>query len=379
MNEPWAVALEALDVAVLIRAQTENGAILACPTYPTYRFAWLRDGSFCAVALDAAGRIDAADRFHAWAAGRVLDHEPAMRRAIEAVSAGRRPGPHDHLPCRFTGAGVAPTGDGWGAFQMDGAGLWLWALRVHARQAGPFSRMAREIARAAAVATEYLAALWRQPSFDAWEEHGDRLSTSTLAACLEGLLAGHRMGYGSGGAADAVDAIRAEIAIRGRRLGYLPRSDADASVDASLLWCAPLLGALHPDSPSWGPTVAKIESDLVDDEGGVHRYCADGFYGGGAWPVLTAALGLAYLQRGSPGDLDRAARCAAWVERQRAPSGDLPEQSSRHLLHPDQLAIWQQRWGAVASPLSWSHAMAILLRRGLEARQLGSSTASWAA
>jgi GH15 family glucan-1,4-alpha-glucosidase len=317
------------------------------------------------VALNAAGHIDAARRFHILAARRVLDHEPAMRRAIEAASAGRRPGPHDHLPCRFSGEGIAPTGDGWGAFQMDGAGLWLWALWAHARVAGPISGLGRELVPAVGVATEYLAALWRQPSYDAWEEHGDRLSTSTLAACLGGLLAGRRMGFGSEGAEDAVAAVRTEIAARGHRLGYFPRSDADDSVDASLLWCAPLLGAIHHDSPYWGNTMARIESDLLHGEGGVHRYAADDFYGGGEWPVLTASLGLAYIQRGGNGDLERAARCAAWVEAQRAPSGDLPEQSSDHLLHPDHLPVWQQRWGPVASPLSWSHAMAILLRRAL--------------
>jgi GH15 family glucan-1,4-alpha-glucosidase len=54
------------------------------------------------------------------------------------------------------------------------------------------------------------------------------------------------------------------------------------------------------------------------------------------------------------------------VEAQRAPSGDLPEQSSNHLLRPEHLARWQRRWGPVASPLCWSHAMAILLRHGLQ-------------
>ena len=44
-----------VDMAVLRAAQSESGAILACPAYPTYRYSWLRDGSFCAAALDAGG------------------------------------------------------------------------------------------------------------------------------------------------------------------------------------------------------------------------------------------------------------------------------------------------------------------------------------
>jgi GH15 family glucan-1,4-alpha-glucosidase len=366
---------EAIDVAVIRRAQTESGAILACPAYPTYRYAWLRDGSFCAVALDRAGEIDAAGRFHAWVAARVLGHEVAMRRAIEAVAAGGVPGALDHLPCRFSGEGLAPRDDGWGAFQMDGPGLWLWALASHARQRLPAAPLGHDLARAAGVAVEYVTACWRLPSFDAWEEHGDRLATSTLAACLAGLLAAGRLGLEPPGAGAAVGAIRTAIAERGERLGYLPRSDADDAVDASILWCAPLLGAISPAAPSWQTTLERVEAELLDEDGGVHRYAGDEFYGGGAWPVLGASLGLAVLQRGGSGDVERAGRCAAWIERQRSAEGHLPEQSSARPLHPGALPTWEAHWGLVARPLSWSHAMAILLRRALHDVDAGSDPA----
>ena len=309
-----------------------------------------------------------------------------MRRAIQAQRSGGTPESADVLPCRFSGEGLAPTDDGWGSFQMDGPALWLWALREHLASARGGGRPVddagsslglaepeiphavlreRDVLRAAAVVAEYVAALWSRPSFDAWEEHGDRIATSTLAACLAGLLAAHRLGLEPAGASDVVAAIRAELAVRGRRTGFLPRSDADGSVDASVLWCASLLGAVHPASPTWQETLAHIESRLVGPEGGVHRYIADEFYGGGQWPVLAAAHGLACLQRGADGDLERARRAMGWIEAQRGPSGELPEQSSTQLLHPDLLATWQRRWGPVASPLSWSHAMAVLLRRAL--------------
>jgi GH15 family glucan-1,4-alpha-glucosidase len=371
VSEPPTGALQAVDVAFIIRrAQTESGAILACPTYPTYRYAWLRDGAFCAVALDRGGERAAAGRFHEWVAARVLDLEPAIRRAIEAVAAGRDPDPADHLPCRFTAGGLVPSGDGWGTFQMDGPGLWLWALGIHVRVATATSQPAPTLRRAAAVTAEYVAALWRRPSFDAWEEHGDRLSTSTLAACLTGLLSAHRLGIEPPGAAEAASDIRAEITARAGRCGYLPRSDADDAVDASILWSAPLLGAVSPTAPYWKPTLDRVESELLDEDGGVHRYVGDEFYGGGAWPVLSASLGLAMLQLGRPGDHERAERCAAWIERQRRADGGLPEQSSAQPLHPETLGTWQDRWGPVASPLSWSHAMAILLRRALHGAEV---------
>jgi GH15 family glucan-1,4-alpha-glucosidase len=326
----------------------------------------LRDGAFCAVALDRVGCHKAAARFHDWVAARVLENRPAMRRAVDAVAEGRTPLPDDHLPCRFTSEGLSPTGDGWGTFQMDGPGLWLWALRIHVGAHGTRCRLEHQVAPAALLTAEYVAALWRQPSFDAWEEHGDRLATSTLAACLAGLRAAQHLGIGPRGVSQAVLAIQAELAARGQRMGYLPRSDTDDAIDGSILWCGPFLGVFKPEDPLWQATLRRVESDLVDQEGGVHRYAGDDFYGGGQWPVLTAALGLSYLRRGQVDDIGRARRCADWMERQRTAAGELPEQVGSHLLHPERRAAWEASWGPVATPLSWSHAMAVLFRGALD-------------
>jgi len=278
-----------VDVTAILAAQTESGAILACPTYPTYRYSWLRDGAFCAVALDRASQVGASCRFHGWVSARVLAFEAAMRRAIEAIALGVEPAAEDYLPCRFASSGLAPADDGWGAFQMDGPGLWLWALREHAAASAGLGSLDSGTRRAAAVAAEYVAALWRRPSFDAWEEHAGHLSTSTLAACLAGLLSAHRLGLEIPGMQAAVEGIRLELAVRSRRLGYLPRSDADDAIDASLLWCGPLLGVFHRRDGAWRASLKRLESDLVGPGGGAYRYRADTFYGGGQWPVLTAA------------------------------------------------------------------------------------------
>jgi GH15 family glucan-1,4-alpha-glucosidase len=299
-------------------------------------------------------------------AQRIFDFEGHMRRAVEAVADGVPRAPDDHLPCRFEADGRAPVGDGWGTFQLDGPGLWLWALWEHERVDAASGVHAAELRRAASIAAEYVSVLWRQPSFDAWEEEPERRSTSTLAACLAGLSAAQRLGLEQSGLLTEVEGMRQDLDERGRRLGYLPRSDGDDSLDASILWCGPLLGAVHPDDPVWRSTLANIEGALVGAGGGVHRYVADEFSGGGEWPVLSAAYGLACLQRDEPGDDARARRCAAWIESQRGQDASLPEQSSEHLLCPTRLASWQARWGPVARPLTWSHAMAVLLRQRLE-------------
>lgn len=359
------------DVAAILDAQAESGAILACPDFPTYRFSWLRDGAFCAVALDTAGETDAARRFHDWATACILSFEPPMRRAIEAMAVGEPVGADDFLPCRFSAGGRAPNGDGWGAFQMDGPGLWLWALDHHARAGGGASGLGPGLQRTAALTAEYVSAMWRQPSYDAWEEHGDRLASSTLAACLAGLLAAHRLGLELAGMRDAVDGLRGELAARARHVGYLPRSDADPAVDASILWCGPLLGAFHRDDRGWTATLERVEAELVGTGGGVYRFAADTFYGGGQWPVLTAAYGLACLRRDGPGDRERARGAADWIERLRDPRGSLPEQSTDHPLHPERVAEWEARWGPVARPLTWSHALLTLLRAALDESGVG--------
>ena len=40
---------------VLKQGQDSSGAFVASPSFPTYRYAWLRDGAFCAYALDQVG------------------------------------------------------------------------------------------------------------------------------------------------------------------------------------------------------------------------------------------------------------------------------------------------------------------------------------
>jgi GH15 family glucan-1,4-alpha-glucosidase len=319
------------------------------------------------VALDAAEQAHASERFHHWVTARVLAFEAPMRRAIEAVAIGREPDADDYLPCRFAASGHAPTDDGWGAFQVDGPGLWLWALQRHARNGAGFEAMGSDVRQAAAVAAEYVMAMWRRPSYDAWEEHPDALSTSTLAACLAGMLAAHRVGIELDFMQAAVEGMREELSGRGQRLGYLPKSDQDDAVDASLLWCGSLLGAFARSDRWWTAALERIETTLLGPDGGVHRYLADTFYGGGQWPVLTAAHGMACLERGGPGDSERARHSAAWIEAQRGAAGGLPEQSSDHALHPARLPEWRSRWGPVAQPLTWSHAMAILLRQAIDA------------
>jgi GH15 family glucan-1,4-alpha-glucosidase len=49
-----------------------------------------------------------------------------------------------------------------------------------------------------------------------------------------------------------------------------------------------------------------------------------------------------------------------WVEAQATSDGSLPEQVPLALNVPEQFQPWQRKWGPVATPLLWSHAMYLI-------------------
>ena len=248
----------------------------------------------------------------------------AMREACELESADRffdwvarvvlaRPdGPWD---ARYRLDGTRDE-SGWPKLQLDGLGLWLGALR----RRGDSVRWDE----AASLVRGWLGEHWSDPCIDWWEER-DGVHAVTLWCIGNGL--------GS-------DEIRREALAR-----------AGDRLDGSLLFIG---------TPE---LVARVEESLVSPGGGVHRNLEDEYYGGGEWLLLTAMLGLAYVDQGR---LDDARACVEWIERHAAESGDLPEQSQDHLLRPERYQPWVDKWGPPASPLLWSHAMYLRLCHALD-------------
>ena len=143
--------------------------------------------------------------------------------------------------------------------------------------------------------------------------------------------------------------------------GCLVKYVGSEEVDASLLWIALPFNLLEPDDPVMQGTVKKIEEDLFHQ--GVHRYAEDTYYGGGEWVHLTAWLGWYYARTGRD---EEARKLLAWVETQADTDGSLPEQVCAHLNDPVFYPIWFERWGPVAKPLLWAHAMYLVLWHELE-------------
>ena len=330
--------LVASSVATMLKNQHPGGAFVASPDFAEYRYCWLRDGSFIAYALDCAGETDAAAAFHNWSAAAIEGIAPTISAALERRAAGEPVDPSAMPPARFSLSGRA-VGDDWPNFQVDGYGTWLWALHQHlqkdrsrdlpSRLAGPVERAAR-----------YLAEFGMSPCYDVWEEAGGSVHTATLACACAGLVAAASM-LGDRTFAERAEPVQAALAEQARRLGYFAKSDHNRQVDGALLWLCRPFRVVAPDDPAFVQTVSRIATEL-DLDGGTRRYPTDSYYGGGAWPVLTASLGCNYA---ASGDLGAAQRCLDWVTGQIDDQGCLPEQVGGDRHDPEHYHQWVARWG----------------------------------
>jgi GH15 family glucan-1,4-alpha-glucosidase len=205
------------------------------------------------------------------------------------------------------------------------------------------------------VAVDYLVAFWDRPCYDWWEEHVERRHVSTLAAIYGGLAAvdPHVEQDLSG----VIASIRELVVAEGIHDGRLTKWLGSTAVDGSLPSCIVPFGLAAPGSEVADRTLAAVTRDLEVD-GGVHRFTADVFYGGGQWILLSALLG---WNLAVAGDRTGALRHLRWIADQADEQGNLPEQVPNHLLHPGSRDEWIARWGTVATPLLWSHGMYLIL------------------
>lgn len=341
---------------VLRAGQAHTGAFVASPAFRVYDFGWLRDGSFCAYALNRVGERDAAAAFHNWALATLERHKPVAERALARLEAGELPPSGAMLPARFTLDGeleqTTPGDEPWPNFQVDGYGLWFWALGDYlaGETLDPEQRATVELI------ARYLAATWRLRCWSCWEEFQGGEHASTIAAASAGLAAAARIlddDLLEVEARAARDHLVARFSVDGR----LGRGPDDARVDGSMAWISVPLGVLPPDDPRVSGTIEAIKRDLVGPSGGVYRYLGDTYYGGGEWLLLTSSLA---WHEAVAGDVSEASQLNAWVRGRASENSNLPEQVTAHAQDPSMVQPWIDLWGAVANPLLWSHAMYLL-------------------
>lgn len=345
--------------AVITQHQDAGGAYPASPTFSAYKgYAWLRDGSFTAEGISRYGDVASAGRFHDWVDGVLRRRRGQVDDLRAALARGEVPSNEAMLPTRFTFDGEDGS-DPWWDFQTDGYGMWLWSVVTHAARHGlDLSRWREGID----VAVDYLVAFWDRPCYDWWEEHVEHRHVSTLGAIHGGLVAvgtcsSLRSAPWSAAALKVAADIRSLVTAEGIVDGHLVKWLGSSAVDGSLPACIVPFGLVSADDSLAAMTRAAVAKDL-DFDGGVHRFTADVFYGGGQWILLSALLG---WNLAAAGDTAGALKHLRWIADQVDEHGDLPEQVPHHLLHPGSRNEWVARWGTVASPLLWSHGMYLIL------------------
>ncbi|WP_199245628.1 glycoside hydrolase family 15 protein [Leifsonia sp. AG29] len=350
---------------LILRLQTPEGAYPASPTFSAYAgYSWFRDGAFIADSMSVIGEIESASRFFDWCSRVLVDRVDHVRWIITQARSGRPPGHDQMLPARFTFAGHNGD-DEWWDFQLDGYGTWLWAVVEHSR------RHALDLDRwepAISMTVEYLTTSWSRPCYDWWEEHSDHVHVSTLACVSAGLDAVLSSGVMEAGLVDAAreasSQIKATVFERGLSDGHLVKWLGSTALDGSLAAAIAPLGFVGARSIVGQRTIDQLERQLTVD-GGTHRYLGDTFYGGGQWPLLSCFLGLAHA---AAGDVSRARELYDWAASTANSDLELPEQVGGHLIAPGMRAEWVERWGSIATPLLWSHAMLLRLGAALDPR-----------
>lgn len=366
-------------IQIIKKYQHPSGGYVACPNFENYHFSWLRDGSFIAYAMDAAGEHESAAKFHGWVAGVLSRYGYKVDQVAAALEEGADLKDKDFLFTRYTLEGREDhEDDGWGNFQYDGYGTWLWALKEHVALTdhrallGQYQMQILQVVR-------YLTLVWKLPSYDCWEEHPELLHPYSISAAYGGLqavLAMVDMGLEDvdlEGIVQTLAEMKAYVARYGTgEAGFLkhisPEGEENpllsSGVDSSLLGLAVPYGMFALEESEMAKTIQAVKSALISPGGGVYRFLKDTYYGGGEWILLTAWLGWA---ESLSGDVQAARERLAWIESQVNGKGWLPEQVEAHLLAPEYLQHWEQLWGKSATPLLWSHAMYIILYQALQA------------
>ncbi|HET8991498.1 MAG TPA: glycoside hydrolase family 15 protein [Candidatus Saccharimonadales bacterium] len=301
---------------VVLQFQQASGAYPASPNFKAYNYSWFRDGAFIADGMSRAGYIESAEKFFDWCADII------NTRRNHILSGGV-------LDARYTYDGQE-SHEEWETFQLDGFGTLLWAIKQHEAR---HQRSIEKYTDATGLIQHYLATHWQEPCFDWWEERKG-IHAASLACIYSGLKAYDH---------PEADNVKHAINLSNER------------TDSSLLICSIFEAITNED---FSDMLSKIESQLVSPNGGVYRYREDSYYGGGEWPVLTALLGWYYFKNNHNKE---AGDKLAWIIAQMQPNGWIAEQSQEHMLQPDNLQPWVDRWGSPANPLLWSQAMLITL------------------
>lgn len=349
------VILQKFSRKIILENQHETGSYVASPTFSQYGYSWLRDGAYIAYAMLVTGEVRSAHSFITWVAQIIQRYRGKVELLPSLLASEEALQNEWFLSARYTVEGEEDRSD-WPNFQIDGYGSWLWLMGEYLERSGeplpPLWKSSGEIV------LRYLSLVWQLPNSDCWEEFPEHIHPATLACIVGGLnRAAEFLPDQQVESQGLSEEITGFIRRSGEVLGYIPKFIGSETIDASLLWLTVPYGVLNGDDPLMKRTVERIEAEITV-EGGVKRYPQDTYYGGGRWIILSAFLGWYYLEIGNR---ERAEALLGWIAAQAKPDGHLPEQVLDRVNDPSMIEPWVIRWGGVATPLLWSHAMFLIL------------------
>jgi GH15 family glucan-1,4-alpha-glucosidase len=367
-------------IEVILQNQHSSGAYVASPAFSNYHYCWLRDGSFIAYSMDRVGEHQSAEAFFRWANRAINKYSFKVAMLEEQIKKDPFSPDKKILHTRYTLEGEEESTDStWGNFQIDGYGTWLWALAEHVRLTGNYALLSK-FSDSITTTIRYLNATWQLPNYDCWEEYPEYLHPYSLSAVYGGmkaiadLVAAGKFSLsplpGAINPSEVKDFLYRYARWDDKFVKHVwpvsteqsARPVEGSGVDSSLLGLAVPYQVFVLDDPMIIATVHAIEKELHRPQGGVYRYRGDVYYGGGEWLLLSAWLGWYYALRS---ETKRAQELLNWIEKSTDSAGNMPEQISDHLLIPKEFQPWVKRWGSVATPLLWSHAMYLILAEEL--------------
>lgn len=364
-----------------LMADRKTGSIIAAPEFDEafthsggYAYCWGRDAAYITVAFDQAGLTDLTEAFYRWSA-----------RAQSPDGSWQQRHYHDGF--------LAPS---WG-LQIDESGSILWGLWRHYQTTGNRALL-KELWPTVFKGAEFLFAFRDNetalplPSRDLWEErHG--VHAYSAAAVFGGLsgaahiaaVLGHTL-YAERWQKAADDVrrgvlkrlwnVESGLFYRATHLrvdretyeqahaldkrivqawkGYARYELAfDPVLDVSLLGLSVPFALLPPDDERMRRTAEAVAKRLtVPGVGGLRRYEGDRYAGGNPWILTTLWLALYDV---AVGNRARASELLQWGVEHRTALDLLPEQVDRVSGKP-----------AWVIPLTWSHAMFVLLVKAME-------------
>jgi GH15 family glucan-1,4-alpha-glucosidase len=347
--------LRKVSVSLIRNNQDETGAFVASPSFSQYSYSWLRDGTYIAYSLLIKGYYEEVEAYIQWVVGVIERYAHKVDRLPNLLASSQDKQNNWFLSARYTLEGNEDTSD-WPNFQIDGYGSFLWLVARYLGAKG--IALPSDWIKACDTVITYLQLVWNQPNSDCWEEFEGYIHPATLA-CLVGGLTSIESYVTSEKAAQCktlATTITSYILEHAHPDGYFPKYIGSDLIDASLVWLSEPYNVIRADHPFLIKTIEKIEQDITI-EGGVKRYSEDTYYGGGQWIILSAFLGLYYVK---VGNLKRANELMDWILKQQEHEGFLPEQVLTRVNDPSMIRPWEERWGKVATPLLWSHAMYLI-------------------